>query len=1111
MVTERAPTSPADGPRSLPERGPLAIVYTDIERSTALTEALGDAAARRLLRSHDEIVRREVRGHGGVELQPLGDGFKLAFETARDAVACAVAIQSALAELNRELETPLLSVRIGVNSGEPIRERGDLFGEAVILGQRVMSRASGGRIYATEAARDAAGELPGVRWLERGLYQLKGFERGFRVFEAVWAPEEVIARAWPGAAAETRDARWRGTAFVGRARELRQLERCLDEACEGQPRIALVTGEAGIGKSRLIAEFLGLVALRPVALASGRCFADLAEPFRPFLDCLRQLHAALPAAALPGHLVAELAPLARLEPDLRDWLTVAPAGDATGTPEEERLRLLGAIAGLLLEWSRDHTLVLAVDDLHWADPQSLDALRTLARRLAPGVRAPRARLLLVTTCRDADLAPDHPAVRCMADVERAHLLSRLPVERFQRDDVERMLRDLRGAEPGVRLTDFVLAHSGGNPYYVEEVFRDLRERSQREPRDPAWVAEVLAAQWRPPRGVKTVLEQRLLRLGEPCLRVLRTAALIGPQFSVDVVRAATGSSDEDVAAALDEAEGAGIAVALPDAHDESYAFQHSLVAEVLVAQIPTARRRRLHRAIAEGLEAKHGDSIAQHPEEACRHWLAAGSLAPPEKLAARAAAAAERALEVHAVADADRFAAAALDAFERLPGSELEQARLRRLRVVTLGRLGRLDEARALADAAIGAFEEQGRGDAANEARAAIASALILNARHRDALGYLEKAIGKRSGPPSAFDGQLLAEYARTLDLLGQSDRMRAIAGELEALSRRLHDPALRGQALLVQRNWYANHTTDVERARALTGRALRNARGRLGSYELLALLESQALLELSTARVGLALSTLDRALELATQTGALAKIVDVRALRALCACYRGEWQRVDEEWGEAMAATREVPGSLRLGQLLWARARVDLWLGRPAPPTPSAEGTYPGIAEFGTAILATLGVVGSERGDPRSEQWLREAERRHPRGGMGLNWLPAAQSLLAGWTNLGRANEAWQWYAPLEPYRPILNLHFTAYELGRTAALCGHREAGDRDLAQALRIARREAMRPYLGLGLQQRARLWLARGRPADRARARRALDAAAETLHALGMRGVPEATSE
>jgi hypothetical protein len=202
------------------------------------------------------------------------------------------------------------------------------------------------------------------------------------------------------------------------------------------------------------------------------------------------------------------------------------------------------------------------------------------------------------------------------------------------------------------------------------------------------------------------------------------------------------------------------------------------------------------------------------------------------------------------------------------------------------------------------------------------------------------------------------------------------------------------------------------------------------------------------------------------------------------------------------MAVAREVPGSLRLGQLLWARTRTDLWLGRPGPPTPSAERTYPGIAEFETAFLATLGAVASERGHPSAESWLRKAEARHPLDGVGLNWLPAAQALLAGFTILRRAREADRWYAALEPYRRVLNLQFTAYELGRAAALCGRFEAASRDLATAVRIARREGMRPHLALALEQLASLESTSGRVRDRARAARAAREAAELFKALGM---------
>jgi hypothetical protein len=157
-----------------------------------MTQTLGDAEAHEVVRGHNRIVRSTMARHRGVEVRALGDGFLLAFDAASDAVACAVAIQSELADLESEGKGSRIPVRIGINTATPIREGDDLVGEAVIVAQRVMTKARPARILIAESAKDQAGPLPAVRYVDRGLYHLKGIERLVRLFEVVWAPEDAV-------------------------------------------------------------------------------------------------------------------------------------------------------------------------------------------------------------------------------------------------------------------------------------------------------------------------------------------------------------------------------------------------------------------------------------------------------------------------------------------------------------------------------------------------------------------------------------------------------------------------------------------------------------------------------------------------------------------------------------------------------------------------------------------------------------------------------------------------------------------------------------------------------------------------------------------------------
>ncbi len=160
------------------------ILFTDVEGSTALTQRLGDAKAREVLRAHERIVREALSSHGGSEVKALGDGFMASFSSATRALGCAIAMQRAFAEHNESAEEPI-RVRIGLNAGEPIAEEADLFGMAVIMAARIAAKAEGGEILAANVVRElAVGK--GFLFADRGDVALRGFEDPVRLYEVRW-------------------------------------------------------------------------------------------------------------------------------------------------------------------------------------------------------------------------------------------------------------------------------------------------------------------------------------------------------------------------------------------------------------------------------------------------------------------------------------------------------------------------------------------------------------------------------------------------------------------------------------------------------------------------------------------------------------------------------------------------------------------------------------------------------------------------------------------------------------------------------------------------------------------------------------------------------------
>jgi len=160
------------------------VLFTDVEGSTALTQRLGDARAREVLRAHERIVREALKAHGGSEVKTMGDGFMASFSSATRALECAIAMQRAFAEHNESAEEPI-RVRIGLNAGEPIAEEEDLFGTAVILAARIAAKAEGGEIVASDVVRQlVAGK--GFLFSDRGDVALRGFEDPVRLYDVRW-------------------------------------------------------------------------------------------------------------------------------------------------------------------------------------------------------------------------------------------------------------------------------------------------------------------------------------------------------------------------------------------------------------------------------------------------------------------------------------------------------------------------------------------------------------------------------------------------------------------------------------------------------------------------------------------------------------------------------------------------------------------------------------------------------------------------------------------------------------------------------------------------------------------------------------------------------------
>jgi len=185
---ERRQAGPTAPSQTVSMEGTISIMFTDLESSTELLSSLGDVGAQNLLRTHHQMIRQQVDSYGGLEVKSMGDGFMLVFFSARRAVECAIAIQRSFQQHNAAHPENQLSVRIGINVGEAIKEQEDFFGTAVVVAARVAAQAKGGQILVSELFRGVVGRAGDFDYTDLGYYQLKGLSEEQRIFEVQWAP-----------------------------------------------------------------------------------------------------------------------------------------------------------------------------------------------------------------------------------------------------------------------------------------------------------------------------------------------------------------------------------------------------------------------------------------------------------------------------------------------------------------------------------------------------------------------------------------------------------------------------------------------------------------------------------------------------------------------------------------------------------------------------------------------------------------------------------------------------------------------------------------------------------------------------------------------------------
>lgn len=564
---------------------------------------------------------------------------------------------------------------------------------------------------------------------------------------------------------------------VGRATELAAIADGLRAARDGTATTILLAGEAGVGKSRLVAEAMRLADGSGMQVLRGACvnIGSAGVPYGPIVEALRELQRELPPEEMAELVGAGAPDLARLVP------SIGPGGAAaepTGQSQWLQARLLEAILGFLQRLAARRPVLFVIEDLHWADPGTRETLTYLVRNLRSDAAA------LLITYRSDELHRRHPLLPWLAELERTGRVQRVDVARLRPSVTRELLQSIIGSKPDPELVRRVVERSDGNPFFIEELA----------------MAERTSADRGLPPTLRGILLARIGALPEEAQAVVGVAAVAGRRVDHDLLASVAGQDESTTIAALREAVGQQVLIADQDGEADGYAFRHALMQEAAYDDLLPGERRRLHRAFAEAVANRAVGSgaadAAAHYAELAYHWQATRDDARALEASVRAATAA---MDAYAFADALRQFETALDLWssvddpETVAGLDLASILDKASEIASLD--GQTRRGAALREAAIAELDPT-----ADPVRAALWQERLgrqrwLAADTAAALRAYEGAM-EMAGPSSPARARVLSGYGQLLMLLDRWDESRQLCEEALGLARAAGDRQVEGHAL---------------------------------------------------------------------------------------------------------------------------------------------------------------------------------------------------------------------------------------------------------------------------------------------------------------------------
>ncbi|HEX6817621.1 MAG TPA: AAA family ATPase [Ktedonobacterales bacterium] len=913
-----------------------------------IAQERGEASATRTATRFAGLVREVVAASGGRVAQVQGGQALAVFGLPRQALQAGVALRSRW-QAQPQLAVPL---SIGIDAGEATATDGGGFaGGAASLAAKLAGLAGPGEVLSSEGVVHLARRIAGLYYLQRGVAQLKGIEEPVRVVQVTSEPaQEAPSGALPAVTVQPTQSENDATVsappieaplpiggflgalpdgtMVAREGELRELIGALDSARDSRGRFVLLSGEPGVGKTRLAQEVSVEARSRDFLVATGRCY-DLhsSVPFFPFREALASAYMLAPLS-VRAQVPSAWPDLLRLLPEapeaandgaasdaggdvapasasLRSPAPAGPTGAEAAAEDEQRLfwavtRFLHALAGV-------RPVALLLDDLHWADSASLALLQHLVRHTRTS------RVLLLGAYREVEGKRSAPLQRLVRDLGREQLVQRVALARLRSEGTAALVQSTLGegevAEP---LVELIHKGTDGNAFFAREVLRSLVERGDVYESEGRWEARA-GVSVEAPESARAVVRQRLEHLSPMAQEVVQEASVLGQIFSFEDVQALRDRAEVEVEAALEAAQAAGL---IRETGADRYTFQHGLIQQALYAELPGRRRQRYHRVAGEVLSRLPERERKRRAAELEWHFVEGGV---PEEALPYALMAGDQAEAVFAHAEAEQHYRSALELARELGERGREAEALFKLGSLLMT-VARYDEAIQTLERAAEVARSAGDLEGRRRAMAQVGRVYARRGAGQEGVQRLSPLLATMTGEPSRGEAALQIALADLYSTSGRYREQLAAAERAAEVAKALNDDTLLAQA----EQWRSSALLALGRSQEalpvlqeVIPRA--EAAGDLSSHT--HALSRVALAYIQRGEFEEGRGYIERALAVAQKRGDPAQIAFMTYNRGMIAVHMGQWKAARADYEQAASLMQRVG-------LAWTTAYPLLGLG---------------------------------------------------------------------------------------------------------------------------------------------------------------------------------------